>query len=245
MKLLLDTHAFIWWDSEPGKLSVFATRAVVTRAAGVCHSPRLALERVRAIVTASTSAMAASAAVTYLPLVPKYSCPAWVSRRTSAYIAAKETAPVRRKGLVSAVPVEPSEDGAAARASHQAATRPIPVIAPTTGSRRGRIPTFTIAARTATRTPITTEAKTVAVAAVVASALSVRDRSAMAMVTGTFAHRQILGGVCAPQRVHDQDQSALPRVGRPTVVRARGAGAGAHCPSAYCGSRATSTGHGA
>lgn len=24
MKLLLDTHAFIWWDSDPGKLSVHA-----------------------------------------------------------------------------------------------------------------------------------------------------------------------------------------------------------------------------
>jgi PIN domain nuclease of toxin-antitoxin system len=28
MKLLLDTHAFIWWDSDPGKLSAAALSAV-------------------------------------------------------------------------------------------------------------------------------------------------------------------------------------------------------------------------
>lgn len=31
MKLLLDTHAFIWWDSEPGKLS--------PRALALCEDP--------------------------------------------------------------------------------------------------------------------------------------------------------------------------------------------------------------
>ncbi len=28
MKLLLDTHPFIWWDSEPGRLSAAALAAL-------------------------------------------------------------------------------------------------------------------------------------------------------------------------------------------------------------------------
>jgi PIN domain nuclease of toxin-antitoxin system len=32
MKVLLDTHAFIWWDSDPGKLSSPARTACEDRA---------------------------------------------------------------------------------------------------------------------------------------------------------------------------------------------------------------------
>lgn len=38
MKLLLDTHALIWWDSEPAKLSVTALQAIIDPANEVWFS---------------------------------------------------------------------------------------------------------------------------------------------------------------------------------------------------------------